>query len=227
MTWKERINNYHTETGFPESLFLAGDGRAVGVWIMGNDYRVKSGYYGGYPATYLKRLRAVFPDKKKVLHLFSGCVDLKLLPGKTVDINPNRGADYVDDAEVMSLVPIEEFDLIAADPPYSCEDSVNYGTPMISRNKVIEVLSRRINPECHIAWLDQVLPMYRKSELRVEATIGIHKSTNHRYRHLVIFGKALSDDNSTPNQTPHPAPGSQSDNHLTSTAGDGAGVGGR
>ena len=42
---------------------------------MGNDYRVKTGYYGRYPPGYLRRIRALFPDKRNVLHLFSGKVD--------------------------------------------------------------------------------------------------------------------------------------------------------
>jgi hypothetical protein len=49
--------------------FISEDGRVVGTWIMGNDYRVKSGYYGGYPAGYLKRIWSLFPDKR-TLHIF-------------------------------------------------------------------------------------------------------------------------------------------------------------
>ena len=73
MQWEGRIANYVRETGFPRSLFHAEDGRVVGTWIMGNDYRVKSEYYGGYPAGYLRRIRALFPEKKSVLHLFRPC----------------------------------------------------------------------------------------------------------------------------------------------------------
>ena len=60
MTWDDRISNYERMTGFPRSMFVADDGRVVGTWIMGNDYRVKSEYYGGYPAGYLKRIRSMF-----------------------------------------------------------------------------------------------------------------------------------------------------------------------
>ena len=101
MNWQQRIENYGRVTGFPRSLFIAEDGRVVGTWIMGNDYRVKSGYYGGYPAGYLRRVRALFPDKKRVLHLFSGKVDLTALPGDTVDINADLGPTYVDDAQKL------------------------------------------------------------------------------------------------------------------------------
>ena len=83
MHWDQRIANYVRETRFPKSLFVAEDGRVVGTWIMGNDYRVQTGYYGGYPAGYLRRVRALFPDKRRVLHLFSGKVELAALPGHT------------------------------------------------------------------------------------------------------------------------------------------------
>ena len=65
MKWEERILAYEKATGFPRSMFVAADGRVVGTWIMGNDYRVKSTYYGGYPAGYLRRIKALFPDKQK------------------------------------------------------------------------------------------------------------------------------------------------------------------
>jgi hypothetical protein len=186
MNWNERIANYHRITGFPLSLFVAGDGRVVGTWIMGNDYRVKSSYYGGYPAGYLKRVRALFPDKKRTLHLFSGKVDLALFPGDTVDINPDLNPTYVDDAQTLEAVPLENYDLVLVDPPYSVEDSRHYGTTMISRNRVLRAL-QRVSSGTHIVWLDQVLPMYRKDTFAQEAAIGMYKSTNHRFRGITVF----------------------------------------
>src|SRR6185503_9783400 len=111
---QERIDFYVDTTGFPRSLFIGEDGRVVGTWIMGNDYRVKSEYYGGYPAGYLKRIRALFPDKCRVLHLFSGKVDTTTLPGDTVDINPSLKPTYADDAQTLACVPVEKYDLILA-----------------------------------------------------------------------------------------------------------------
>lgn len=189
MTWHERIDNYHRVTCFPESMFIAGNGECIGMWVMGNDYRVKSEYYGGYPAGYLRRVKAIFPDKQKVLHLFSGRVDTEAFPGWTVDINPDLKPDYVANAERMFKVPLQDFDLIMADPPYSVEDCDHYGTPMVNRNKVIEHLAGPTEPGTHVVWLDQVLPMYRKDQWRVEARIGMSKSTNHRFRVITILGK--------------------------------------
>ena len=44
MQLEERIANYVRETKLSRSLFVSEDGRIVGTWIMGNHYRVKSGY---------------------------------------------------------------------------------------------------------------------------------------------------------------------------------------
>ena len=189
MNWDDRITNYEQETKYPKSLFIGGDGRVVGTWIMGNNYRVKSQYYGGYPAGYLKRIKALFPDKRKVLHLFSGAVDTKLMPGVTVDINPDLKPDFVDDAQTLEDVPLEKFDLICADPPYSVEDAEHYQVSMVKRNKVLKVLGSRLQPDTHIVWIDQVLPMYRKADLKLEGVIGMVKSTNHRFRVVVIWRK--------------------------------------
>lgn len=186
MQWEERIANYIKETGFPRSLFKSEDGRVVGIWIMGNDYRVKTGFYGGYPAGYLKRVRSLFPDKKKALHIFSGKVDLDALPGDTVDINAGLSPTYVDDAQTLENVPLGDYDLILADPPYSVEDAERYRTSMVKRNVVMRSL-QRVSPGTHIVWLDQVLPMYRKNSFAIEAVIGMVKSTNHRFRVVTVF----------------------------------------
>jgi hypothetical protein len=186
MEWEARISNYVRETGFPKSLFVAGDGRVVGTWIMGNDYRVKSEYYGGYPAGYLRRIRSLFPDKRRVLHLFSGKVDLSALPGDTVDINAGLSPTYVDDAQRLDHVPLGEYDLVLADPPYSIEDAERYQTSMVKRNTVMRAL-QRLPIGAHVVWLDQVLPMYRKDAFEQEAVIGMWKSTNHRFRGITIF----------------------------------------
>ena len=189
VTWEDRISNYVNVTGFPKSLFIAEDGRVVGIWIMGNDYRVKSTFYGGYPAGYLKRIKALFYDKKHCLHLFSGKVDTTVVPGDTVDINCDYCPTYVDDAQTLQKVPLDKYDLILADPPYSVEDCDHYKTTMIKRNVVMRALQRTI-PGTHIVWLDQVLPMYRKDFFTIEAVIGMYKSTNHRFRGITIFRRS-------------------------------------
>lgn len=191
LSWQDRIDSYVRQTRFPRSLFVAEDGRVVGTWIMGNDYRVRSNYYGGYPAGYLRRVRALFPDKRRVLHLFSGKVDLAAFPGDTLDMNPALSPTYVDDAQTLAGVPLEQYDLVLADPPYSVEDCEHYGTSMVKRNLVMRALGG-LRPGSHVVWLDQVLPMYRKDTFTVEATIGMVKSTNHRFRVISIFARRVA-----------------------------------
>lgn len=182
----QRIANYDAEMPFPASLFVGGDGRMVGTWIMGNDYRVRSGYYGGYPAGYLRRIKALFPDKTRVLHLFSGKVDLATMPGDSVDLNAENEPTFVDDAQILASVPLANYDLVLADPPYSVEDADHYQPTMVKRNKVFRALSG-LRPGTHVVWLDQVLPMYRKDTFAMEGVIGMVKSTNHRFRVVTIF----------------------------------------
>lgn len=187
MDWPARIANYDRVTGFPHSLFVAGDGRVVGTWIMGNDYRVKSAYYGGYPAGYLRRVAALFPDRKRVLHVFSGKVDVSAMPGDTVDLNPDLQPTWIADAHDLKSVPLEHYDLVLADPPYSIEDAERYQTTMVKRNVVMRSLAAGLGAGARVVWLDQVLPMYRKDQWAIEAVIGMVKSTNHRFRVTTVF----------------------------------------
>lgn len=186
MSLQDRVASYLTATKFPRSLFISEDNRIVGTWIMGNDYRVPTGFYGGYPAGYLRRVRALFPDKQHVLHLFSGKVDLTAMPGDTVDINADLDPTYVDDAQGLAEVPLPLYDLVLADPPYSVEDCERYKTTMIKRNKVLAALSG-LPRGAHVVWLDQVLPMFRKDTFAIDAVIGMVKSTNHRFRVVTVF----------------------------------------
>lgn len=188
MTLAERIDSYNARMPYPRSLFLAGDGRIVGTWIMGNNYRATSDVYGSYPHGYLKRVKALFPDKASALHLFSGLVDRTAWPGDTLDIRPEVNPTYVCDAQ-QSLhgVPLDSYDIVLADPPYSVEDAERYRTTMIKRNRIMRRLAECCKPGTHVVWLDQVLPMYRKTEWSVVGVIGMVRSTNHRFRVITIF----------------------------------------
>jgi hypothetical protein len=189
LTWPERIDCYRqfcAKKKWPPALAMAGDW-CYGAWLMGNGWE-GSGYHGGYPPGYLPRIAAMFPDKVRVLHLFSGMVDLKKLPGDTVDIRADLHPTYVADAGgTMEGVPIEEYDLVVADPPYSDEDAAKYGTSLVNRNKVLAGLGARLLPGAHVVWLDQMLPMYSSRVFKQEALISLQRSTNHRFRCIVIF----------------------------------------
>lgn len=186
MTLQERIDNYHKVTGFPNSMMVGGDNRIQGMWIMGNNYH-GAGTYGSYPYGFLKRLDALFPDRTRVLHLFSGNVDTELFPGDTVDLDPEYKPTYIDDCQDLELVPVHKYDFFLADPPYSVEDAEHYQVGMVQRNKVMRSLGEACEPGSIVCWLDQVLPMYRKIEWKMFGIVGIVKSTNHRFRVLTMF----------------------------------------
>jgi len=87
-------------------------------------------------------------------------------------------------------VPLESYDIVLADPPYSVEDAERYQTTMIKRNKVVRRLAEGCRPATHVVWLDQVLPMYRRSEWSIIGVIGMVRSTSHRFRMITIFERS-------------------------------------
>ena len=193
MDWQERIDKYVRKTGFPKSLFIGDDGRAIRVWMLGNNYKIRSGYHGGFPPTFLARIKALFPDKFRVLHLFSGKVDLSLWEGRSVDPARRHGdvrADldptYVDDCQTLEKVPLENYDLVLCDPPYTGEDAERYGATMVRRKKSPEgvgtVSGQRPRRLAGSGFADVAPGLFRAG--------GGHwnwKSTNHRFRELSIF----------------------------------------
>lgn len=190
MSLEERAKNYRI-TFYNYPPVVVSKGWIYGIWIIGNDYRSKKKYYGEYPPTYLNRVHALFPDAKKVLHLFSGVVEKGLWENEiTFDINESLKPDVVGDAHNLSkYFDNEKFDLILADPPYSYEDAMHYGTPMINRNKVVKECYKVLNDGGFLCWLDQVLPIFSKREFNLVGAIGVIRSTNHRFRVLCIFEK--------------------------------------
>ena len=165
MTWQQRVDCYTAfcdARGYPPALAMAGDW-CFGVWVLGNNYRSKQGYHGEYPPGYLPRIAALFPDKRRALHLFSGKVDLAALPGDTCDLRPDLCPTFIADAHTLEGVPLERYDLVVADPPYSGEDADHYGSPMITQPRDARVEGSVAGS--HLVWLDQVMPMYRSTAL--------------------------------------------------------------
>ena len=144
------------------------------------------------------------PDKTRVVHLFAGKVDLSILRGDTLDIRPELDPTFCVDAETCPGAPLEQYDLVVADPPYSAEDAAHYGTPMVNRDRVMRTLAERLAPGCYVVWLDQVLPRYRKAVLAREASIGVSRSTGHRNRCVDIFRRRDPAKPVRTNQPPAP-----------------------
>jgi len=171
-----------------------------GQWLIGNDYRNKTRYYGAYPAGYLDRVMALFPDCgpgwNKPLHVFSGSLP-KSDAYATYDVNPDLQPDFCgsvyDIKHWMTLGATELlWSLILADPPYSSEDAKKYGTPMVNRARVMRALASVALVGGHLVWLDTVWPMHRKDEWRTVGRIALTRSTNHRVRMLTILERVAA-----------------------------------
>jgi hypothetical protein len=187
LPWPARIAHYRKVTGREPFLTYAGSPRPwlYGVWLQ-NDYAVRSGYYGGYPGDYLKRICALFPDKRRVLHVFSGKVDLAVLPGDTLDLSPSTTPTFCVDAQTMPGVPLGEYDLALADPPYTPADAAKYGTPMPVAGRVMRALEG-LPVGAHVVWLDERVPRSSKAAFEHQGVVGLSTSAGHRFRVVSIF----------------------------------------
>lgn len=136
----------------------------------------------------------MFPDAEEVLHLFSGSLTDDV-GGDRLDINPNLNPNIVGNAEELSSLMKKKYDLILADPPYTKSDQERYSELMgrelkfPNRNKVVRECTMVLEEGGYLVWLDQVLPMYRKKDIELVGTIGLIRSTNHRFRVISIFRK--------------------------------------
>ena len=190
LTPQDRADFYAAGPGkkFPASIpWIAANDRLYGMWFFGNNYRSKSGYHGSYPPNYLDRITTLFPDAQNVLHLFSG--SLPPDPNYTrFDLRDDVDCDVRGNAEELSkhFAP-GSIDMIYADPPYTEEDALKYGNPMVGRNKVMKEIALVLPSGGFVVWMDMVFPMFRKDTFKVYGTIGMVRSTNHRYRHATIF----------------------------------------
>jgi len=163
------------------------------IWILGNDYRSKHGYYGEYPPGYLDRMRHLFPHAQRVLHLFAGMVEKGIWPDEVTldanrDLNPDVCVDVSKVKNWTSRKPLrKKFDVVFADPPYTGEDAEHYGRPLVARNTVVKQCLEIVRKGGYLVWLDQVLPMFRKDEWHWCGAIPMLRSTNHRVRCVFIF----------------------------------------
>jgi hypothetical protein len=64
---------------------------------------------------------------------------------------------------------------------------LNYGTPMISRGKVMRSIRPVVQTGGHLCWLDTVRPMYSKLLWKQVGAVAVLVSTNTRTRCLSIF----------------------------------------
>lgn len=186
---------------YPGSIPWVGQeqGRDVlyAIWVLGADYRSRSGYYGAYPPGYLDRVMALFPEVTDprthcgncgpgwlpTLHAFAG----KVPPGHYVRCDVQ--GDVEERCSVLDLPRRygRDFYLLLADPPYSAADARRYGTPMVSKPAAVRALADVAQPGAFLAWLDTAWPMHSKRQWVTVGRVPVVRSTQHRVRLLTIF----------------------------------------
>ncbi len=190
LTPTERAENFkHT---FPQyGPLVVHNERLYGFWLIGRWYASNRQFYGSYPPSYLARVRALFPDRNRVLHLFSGSIQNIPVNEVTYDIKPNFSPTICDDVrKLLQHFEPSEFELILADPPYEARDFQKYGVKPFNKSKVVAECSVITKPDGFLVWLDTILPPFSKRDWELYGIIGLVQSTNHRTRAISIFQKA-------------------------------------
>lgn len=191
LTPAERAENF--KCIFPQySPLVVHNERLYGFWLIGRWYASNRQFYGSYPPSYLARVRSLFPDCERVLHLFSGSVEDVRLNEVTYDIKPDFSPTICDDVRnLLAHFKRGEFDLILADPPYEARDFQKYGCQPFNKAKVIKECTVIVKPTGFLVWLDTILPPFSRRDWELYGIIGLVQSTNHRTRAISIFQKGL------------------------------------
>ena len=189
------VNNYNEKRGIFSPLAMTDSGMVSGFFLVGNDYRNPSKYYGAYPPGYMKRLVMLFPDPDIVLHLFSGMVEKgawnpRPVREVTCDCREDLHPDVCENAEeIQRQFEPATFDLILADPPYG-ENFVKYETSPVNKKKTIKRCADVLCRGGHLVWLDTIMPIWSKADgWKLVGTIGLLQSTNHQVRVISIWEK--------------------------------------
>lgn len=165
------MNVQNLNQSFPKfPVTIEDKGWVYGVWYCGTSWQ-KSILYGQYPPTFIKRVMALFPNAKSILHCPSGTVRGN---GVTVDIHRNhiQIPDVQADAAVL---PFKDnvFDLILSDPPYSVVDSKRYNCKPFPMKGFMREARRVLKPNGYLGILHIYYPSYSRTEWRLVGLIAV------------------------------------------------------
>lgn len=184
--WKQKLNFACNPKETTEQFI-------EGFWFVGGGNI--SALYGSYQTEYLERIKTLFPDAVRVVHLFVGSlppspdyVRVGLPQGET---KPDIECDA---HQLSSYLPFKA-DLIYADPPYSVEDSEHYQNSMVNRERVVQECALVLEPGGFLVWMDQSLPVFSNNDLRLVGAISYIRSTGNRFRVVSIFQKPICQAN--------------------------------
>lgn len=181
------IDNYHKVFKHYPKCLMESEGRVYGSFFIGNYYKRAEGYYGEYPPSYMKRMRALFPNRKPALHLFGGTVQPES-DEYTIDLNESLKPSVVGNAlEIDKTFKPKTFSIIYADPPYSQADAKKYGFKMPNTRLVLRAARQAVKDDGILVWLDLRVPIFRKVDWKLIGLISLFTGTNRAIRAISIF----------------------------------------
>jgi hypothetical protein len=113
-------------------------------YYISGQIRVRGRENGSYPFNYLEMIDAVFGNEDNTIEVCSGMTRrYRYASCYTVDINPERNPDLVDDGQMLSSVPNNRFNRWRGDPPYNDKTAKEmYGTNLPSPIKLLQAGAR-------------------------------------------------------------------------------------
>lgn len=180
------LDVHHLNATYPQYPVTVQDkGWVYGVWYCGTPWK-KATLYGQYPATFMKRISALFPRSERVLHAPSGTLLTPYCLDRVVDKarRPHVQAD-------CGRMPFkaDTFDLIISDPPYSAKDSVIYGCAPFPMGRFLRESQRVLVAGGHLAILHTSYPSYRRKDWELVGLIAVVSGFLRVTRILSIFRK--------------------------------------
>ena len=174
---------------YPKTIY--DKGWIYGVWYCGKKFK-KAQLYGEYPATFFRRIKAMFShiDEEKFLHLFSGTMGEDY--GITLDGSAKFNPNYVHVLTARNPLPFENnsFEIVLADPPYSQEHSQNYNLPYPTPELILKESMRILKPGGYFLLLHTMYPAYKRKEVSLVGLIAIITGFKSITRLLSIFRKS-------------------------------------
>ncbi len=139
-----------------------------------------------YPSRFWFNFKKRYPTNGKVLHMFSGSTDW----GDTTDMRAETGAQIV---APYNNLPIEDgvYDLVAADPPYTCgfaNEWITHSKDLPKPKHILLEATRVTKPGGLIAILHViVIPAYAVANVTRIGLHGILCGPNNAIRVLNVF----------------------------------------
>lgn len=158
------------------------------TWLCGPP--PASGQKQRFPSRFMYNLKKTYDiNGKFILSMFSGSSDL----GVTTDIRPETGADYACPYDAIPI-PDNSFDIVLADPPYTCGFSnewITHPKDLPKPKRILGEAARLVKKDGLIFIMHVIIiPAYQEFNVKRIALHPILTGPNNAIRVLNVFKKS-------------------------------------